>query len=252
MPQANSQKGYRQLCFSGKSAGWHFAPNWHWRCGGRMNAGAVRITVFSRIGKKNACISKIGLNKPLNLPLRKIRTRRKVPKNWSAAEPKMQLPSIDRTPHSQPAGANVASMAAGRVIPVTPVNPSVSAAPSIEPTAGVVNLVNQANKASSGEAVYTSVSDPGRRGSEAATSEKDWTIHRPVAEKVQDPPPVPLAKMLMDHLRSMWLASASAVQVQQVKNQLDASQPNPNATPGVLTTEVLTYSLSKIKKTGNI
>ena len=141
-------------------------------------------------------------------------------------------------------------MAAARVIPVAPVNPSAHAAIApVDPTPSVVNLVNQANKPSTGEAVYTSVSDPARRGSEAATSEKDWTIHRPAPEKVEDPPPVPMSKILMDHIKSLWVASASAVQVQQqVKNQLDTSQPNLNATPGTLSSEVFTYSPSKINK----
>ena len=143
-------------------------------------------------------------------------------------------------------------MAASRVMPVAPVNPSVSVTPASEPTPSVINLVGQANKPSAGEAVYTSVSDPGRRGSEAATVPKDWTIHRPVTEKVEEPPPVPISKLLIDHIKSLWAASASAVQVQQVKNQLDMSQPNPNATPGVLSTEVLTYSPSKINKTENL
>ncbi|MEO8121733.1 MAG: hypothetical protein ABI606_20720, partial [Rhodoferax sp.] len=121
---------------------------------------------------------------------------------------------------------------------------------SIEPTPSVINLVNLANKPSTGEGVYASVSDPAQRGSEAATTPKDWTIHRPESEKVEDPPPVPISKLLIDHIKSLWTASASAVQVQQVKNQLDMGQPNPNATPGVLSTEVLTYSPSKINKTG--
>jgi hypothetical protein len=137
-------------------------------------------------------------------------------------------------------------------MPVTPVNPSVNATSSPESTPGVVNLVNLANKPSTGEAVYTSVSDPARRGSEAATAPRDWTIHRPAPEKVEDPPPVPMSTLLLDHIKSLWAASASAVQVQQVKNQLDLSQLHPNATPGVLATEVLTYSPSKINKTQNI
>ena len=139
-------------------------------------------------------------------------------------------------------------------MPVAPVNPpgQVSITP-VEPTPSVINLVNQAHKPSIGEGVYSSVSDPTRRGSEAATSEKDWTIHRPVAEKVEDPPPVPISKVLMDHIQSLWIASASAVQVQQqVKNQLDTSQPNLNATPGTLSSEVFTYSPTKINKTGQV
>ena len=159
----------------------------------------------------------------------------------------MQLPTIDRTPNLRLSGADAASMVAVRVAPV---NPVITPSTAIEPVPSVINLVNLANKPSTGEGVYTSVSDPARRGSEAATAPKDWTIHRPAPEKVEYPVPVPIAKVLMDHIRSLWEASASAVQVQQqVKNQLDLSQPNPHATPGVLATEVLTYSPRKINKT---
>ena len=68
-------------------------------------------------------------------------------------------------------------MAATQVIPVAAVNPQVSADPSsIPPTSSVINMVGQGPKTNVGEGVYTSVSDPARRGSEAATAEKDWTI----------------------------------------------------------------------------
>jgi hypothetical protein len=166
----------------------------------------------------------------------------------------MQLPSIERIPTVRPSGADVASVAAARVLPVAPVNPTVTPAQPSQTTPSVINLVNQANKPGKGEAVYSSVSDPTQRGSEAATPAKDWTIHRPAPVKVQDPPPVPLSKVLLDHIKSLWAASASAVQVQQhVKGQLEVVQSNtnvnPNAMPGVLAKEVLTYSPSKITKT---
>lgn len=144
-------------------------------------------------------------------------------------------------------------MAVAQVIPVAAVNPAANPVAAIEPTPSVINLVGQASKSNVGEGVYTSVSDPGRRGSEAATAEKDWTIHRPTPEKVEDPPPVPMSQILIDHIKSLWTASASAVQVQQqVKNQLDTSPKNQNATPGLLATEVFTYSPSKINKTENL
>jgi hypothetical protein len=164
----------------------------------------------------------------------------------------MQLPSIDQTLYLRPVSAELASMAGSKVIPVAPVNPSAHVTPVAEPTPSVINLVNQANKPSTGEGVYTSVSDPARPGSEAATVGKDWTIHRPVTEIVEDPPPVPLSKLLIDHIKSIWAASASAIQVEQVKNQLDLSQTKPVSAPGVLAKEVLTYSPSKINKTENI
>lgn len=57
----------------------------------------------------------------------------------------------------------------------------------------------------------------------------------------------------MDHIKSLWQASASAVQVQQqVKDQLEASQPSQKATLNMTAPESLTYLPSKISKTENI
>ena len=111
-------------------------------------------------------------------------------------------------------------------------------------------MVNRADKPIVGEGVYSSVSDPARRGSEAATAEKDWTIQRPKPEKVEELPSEPVSKMLMDHLQSLWVSSASAVQVQsQVKDLVNAVQTSVNAPRGTLVSEVLTYSPTKINKT---
>ncbi len=162
----------------------------------------------------------------------------------------MQMPSIIRTPTVHPSTEVVAS-AAGRVIPVPPVNPS--ATRSVEPTPGVVNMVKPVGKPYEQEPMYASVSDPGKHGSEAATAPKDWTIHRPAPEKVEDPPPKPLYQVLMDHIKSMWTAGASAIQIEQVKNQLEQAPPvTPAQVPGNYAKEVLTYSPSKIRKNEQI
>jgi hypothetical protein len=169
----------------------------------------------------------------------------------------MQLPSIDRTPNVRPSGADLASSGANRVIPIAPVNPSVNASPAIERTPGVVNMVNPALKAQSqpneGEPVFTSVPDPMQKSSKAAAEPRDWTIHRPAAQKVENPPPKPISQVLMDHLRTMWTASASAIQVEQAKNQITPPEPaSPTQVPGDLAKEILTYQPAKIKKTENI
>ena len=149
----------------------------------------------------------------------------------------------------RPSGADLVSAGASRVIPIAPVNPPAAARPSPEPVPSVVDLVNPALKAQKGEAVFTSVSDPGRPGSEAATAPKDWTIRRPVTEKVEDPPPKPIYQMLIDHIKSVWMASASAVQMAQVNNQLNPPTPAGSAdTPGNLAKEVLVYDQNIIKK----
>jgi len=165
----------------------------------------------------------------------------------------MQLPTIDRTPNLRPSGADAVSSGANRVIPVAPVNPSVNATSSIESTPDVIDKVNPALKPQSGgEAPYHSVSDPTQKGSESATP-KDWTIHRPAKEKVEDPPPKPISQVLMDHLKTMWTASASAVQIEQVSNQLTTPQPvSPAEAPGQLAKQALVYTPSKVKKTESL
>ncbi len=161
----------------------------------------------------------------------------------------MQLPTIDRTPHLRPSGADAASAGANRVIPVAPVNPAKSAHPTIEAGPSAVNLVNPALKATEGQSVYTSVSDPARRGSEAATAPRDWTIHRPAPEKVEDPPPKPMYKVLMEHLSRIWTASASAVQIEQVSSQLNPPVTVvPSEVPGNLAKQALVYDHPTIKK----
>jgi hypothetical protein len=147
---------------------------------------------------------------------------------------------------------------AGVVIPVAPVNPGVEASPPLEPTPSVVNHVNPALHAqqalpNEGEANFTSVPDPVKASASTQRLSHDWTIHRPAPEKVENPPPKPISQMLMEHLKSMWTASASAVQVEQVSNQLSRPAPTqPTQIAGDLAKQVLTYQPTRIKKNEKI
>jgi cell division septation protein DedD len=147
---------------------------------------------------------------------------------------------------------------AGVVIPVAPVNPGVEASPPLEPTPSVVNHVNPALHAqqalpNEGEANFTSVQDPVKASASTQRLSHDWTIHRPAPEKVENPPPKPISQMLMEHLKSMWTASASAVQVEQVSNQLSRPAPTqPTQIAGDLAKQVLTYQPTRIKKNEKI
>jgi hypothetical protein len=98
------------------------------------------------------------------------------------------------------------------------------------------------------------VADPTRRGVQENTP-KDWTIHRPAPEKVEDPPPIPISKVLMDHLETLWAASASAVQVQQqVRNHLDSGQAQAasSAQPSPAAIQAVTLALGKVNKNEKI
>lgn len=146
--------------------------------------------------------------------------------------------------------------AAARVIPVAPVNPSLQ----VQASASVVNDINpevQA-KAASESAAKLSASDPLQGGSKADNSIKDWTEASPKPKVTEAPPKEPLTQMLIEHVKTLWTLSARAVDLMSAHNQ-DANQvqtlaqnrnQDPSAIPGVLAKEVLTYSPSKIAKTG--
>ena len=157
----------------------------------------------------------------------------------------MQLPSVDRQPGARPAGADLVVAHGPKVVPVPPVNPLATAVAA----PGVVNNIGDSAARNDNEAVYASVSDPARRGSEAATGSKDWTIRRPDTEKVVEPPLPPISRLLLDFLQSVWRASGGAIEIAQAQNQsLPVNDRNPNATPGLFAKEDLTYTPSKIKK----
>ncbi|MGI9135070.1 MAG: hypothetical protein ACR2I0_14195 [Rhodoferax sp.] len=166
----------------------------------------------------------------------------------------MDIPAYDRSQNIRPLSAQwVAPLAPKEPAPTPAPTPEARANSSGQATPGVVNLVNLAAKPSTGEAVFASVSDPGQRGSEAATAPKDWTVHRPVAEKEQEPPLKPVSQMLIEQLKALWNASANAIQSEQVKNQVAPAQiVNPSEVPGALAKEVLTYSPNRIKRPGNV
>jgi hypothetical protein len=88
----------------------------------------------------------------------------------------MTLPSIDRIQSVRPVAAESASLVTGRVVPVVAVNPPQQSVIPEQPVPSVINLINQADKPSSGEGVYSSVSDPMRKGADAAEAPRDWTI----------------------------------------------------------------------------
>jgi hypothetical protein len=167
----------------------------------------------------------------------------------------MQLPNIDRTPNLR-SGVEAASSVANRVIPVAPVNPSAGVSSIQEPGPSVIDKVNPALKAplpNEGEANYTSVPDPTRKSAITETAPRDWTIHRPAPEKVENPPPKPISQVLMDHLKTVWTASASAIQIEQVKIQTTPPVPaEPAQQPGDLAKQALVYQPSKINKTGSV
>lgn len=172
----------------------------------------------------------------------------------------MQLPSVERSHDLRPAGADVVAPAAGRVIPVKPVNPaqtSASVVSEISPEARV-------KAAQVAEVDLAAAPDPLKGGSQADNTNKGWTQRKPAPGRPEEPPKEPISKMLIEHIHSLWAASARAVELLYMHNQAQSQNPNqvqnlaanrnqdPSAIPGLLAKEVLTYSPSKIKKPENL
>jgi hypothetical protein len=171
----------------------------------------------------------MGLNYPLNLPLRIARAQEKPLQNNPKPDTTMQLQTLDRPTSLRLSGTDLASGGGLKVAPVTPVTPVMPVSPAaFQGSPDVVVQINPQNLP------------------HIPTENKDWTIQRPHADTVEDPPPVPIAKMMLEFLQSMWRASGSVIEVVLAKQE--AATINPNAQPGSLTKEVLTYSPSKVKK----
>lgn len=139
-------------------------------------------------------------------------------------------------------------MVVTKVAAVAPVHAVARDSQSAVPTPSVINLVNQTSKPGSNDPVYSNVADPARRVLDPPTEPRDWTLHKPAPEKAENPTPEPLSKVLMDHLKSMWTASASAVSVEPANNLLEKERLEAVAKFGALTAEALTYSPGKITK----
>ena len=196
----------------------------------------------------------IGLKYRLNLPL-KMYVHGAVCLEGPQGSNRVQLSSIDSNV-SLAYGVNSAPPVGSNVVPVAPVNPPVSPVAIAAPTPGVVDKVNPALKAAlpnDGEPVYTSVPDPSRSTAVTQVVPHDWTIQHPVPEKAQDPQPVTISQMVVNGLKAVWPASASPVQIEQVKNSVTTPIPTtPAQVPGELAKQALVYQPSKINKAGSI
>lgn len=170
----------------------------------------------------------------------------------------MQLPTVERTPNLRPAGAEVAVPAAAKVIPVAPVNPSAQ----VQATASVVNDINPdvLAKASAESVNRPSASDPLQGGSKADSSSRGWTQASAKPKVAEEQPKEPLTEMLIEHVKTLWILSARAVDLltlsnqnqnpNQIQNVAQTRNQDPSAIPGALAKEVLTYSPNRVSKTG--
>lgn len=163
----------------------------------------------------------------------------------------MELPPIERS--TAQARREMTPLAVDRASALAPARPEVTPITTTEHSPGVIDSVNRGDQAGSQTWVYGNPTGLSVRSLEASIAQRDWILKRPVHEKVEDPPPIRLSKMLIDHIKALWHASASAVQVAQpVKDPLASAQDRQNRLPAIATTEPAIRSGNNKKSNGAV
>ena len=147
----------------------------------------------------------------------------------------MSIPPVERTPiqWTNTQGANLYSTGASGPAAVRPVH--------------AVNAVESADKL--GEGVTVTIKSP-EKPSDKSLNDRDWTEvqEKKVKEEEQEPPKEPIYKQLIEHIQSMWRASAMAVEAAQEAQKTDQQERNMLQ----VRTEPLTYEEPKVKRTGGL
>ena len=147
----------------------------------------------------------------------------------------MQIPPVDRNPiqWATPQGASLYSTGASGAVAVRPVH--------------AVNPVESSDEV--GEGVTVTIKAP-ERPTDKSVRDHDWTEvqAKQVKEAEKEPPKEPIYKELIEHIQSMWRASAMAVEVFQEAQKTDQKERNMLQ----VRTEPLTYEEPRVKRTGGL
>ncbi|MGN1056118.1 MAG: hypothetical protein ACI4QS_05330 [Comamonas sp.] len=146
----------------------------------------------------------------------------------------MQIPPVERQPiqWTTPQGANLYSTGASGPAAVRPVH-------AVNPVESVDAI---------GEGVTVSIKSP-ERPTDKSVTDRDWTEvkEKKVQPEEQEPPKEPIYKQLIEHIQSMWRASAMAVEAAQESQKTDQQERNMLQ----VRDESMTYSEPKVKRTGD-
>lgn len=147
----------------------------------------------------------------------------------------MQIPPVERTPiqWTNTQGANLYSTGASGAAAVRPVH--------------AVNPVESTDQI--GEGVTVTIKSP-ERPTDKSVHDRDWTEvqAKQTQEAEQEPPKEPIYKQLIEHIQSMWRASAMAVEAAQEAQKTDQHENKMLQ----VRTEPLTYEEPKVKRTGGL
>lgn len=147
----------------------------------------------------------------------------------------MQIPPVERNPiqWANTQGANLYSTGASGPAAVRPVH--------------AVNPVESTDQL--GEGVTVTIKNP-EKPTDKSQQDRDWTEvqAKQVKEEEKTPSKEPIYKQLIEHIQSMWRASAMAVEAAQEAQKTDQQERNMLQ----VRTEPLTYEEPKVKRTGGL
>ena len=141
----------------------------------------------------------------------------------------MQLPPVDRSPLWRPQGADLYSTGASGAVPVRPIH--------------AANPVESMDRLGEGAIVKTPEKPP-----DPDTPNRDWTLSEEKKE-VEETPPEPIYKQLLEFIQSMWRASGTAIEMAQEINKTTLQE---RMAQQVKNNEPITYSDPKVKRTGGL
>lgn len=151
----------------------------------------------------------------------------------------MQLPPVDRSTSYQwrPQGADLYSTGASGAVPVRPVH--------------ATNPAESVDRLGEGAVVRVDKVQNPEKPSAPDEENRDWTLAetKKEAPKEEEPPKEPIYKQLIEHIQSMWRASAHAVELAQ---EISSKEQQERNALQVRNNESLTYSDPKVKRTGSL
>ena len=147
----------------------------------------------------------------------------------------MQIPPVEHNPiqWTNIQGANLYSTGASGAVAVRPVH--------------TVNPVESSDQL--GEGVTVTIKSP-ERPTDKSVQDRDWTEvqAKQIKEEEQEPPKEPIYKQLIEHIQSMWRASAMAVEAAQESQKVDQQERNML----LVRNDPVTYDEPKVKRTGGL
>ena len=137
----------------------------------------------------------------------------------------MKMLSVERISSLRSIGTDAGTLGSGKATAPVPhesvaVKVKVKAAAAPEPAPSLINQIGQSGKTSTAGIVYSNTADPTQRYSATEPPTHDWRLKTPEPEKADNRPALP--EMLIEHLKSIWVASALAVQTPQPKDEKSA------------------------------